>query len=267
VLLFVTLLLIGLIGYYSLSGQQWNHAKSSMPARALPATLSSVELLISAWHLLINAHDPAYTSGLWGITSVELYHGEKVKFLYEQTAVAVSNGLQIKNICEVGVMAAGSSVFMIAIATEAHWWGFDLRDTAWGDRTEIATNLLEKLSPGRTTMTWGSSVRTLPAFAKSNPEVRCDLVLVDGSKNKLLRKADVLALRAISHANTLVFLDEVSSVACVSGTGPCEGLLYGEAGAAYAELVHQHLFTVDHCLEPFPVPEDSVCTGHFRYDV
>jgi hypothetical protein len=67
---------------------------------------------------MITKDVPRYTPGHWGIAS-PLYADTKVKFIMDEIDNAYKNGLEIKTICEVGVMACVSSYLFLLLNPNA----------------------------------------------------------------------------------------------------------------------------------------------------
>ena len=53
--------------------------------------------------------------------------------------------------------------------------------------------------------------------AESAPEIKCDVVFVDGAKGTAARANDLNLFRAISKPGAMVFGDEIDTVSCASG--------------------------------------------------
>ncbi len=107
----------------------------------------------------------------------------------------------------------------------------------------VAFEEFSKWMKGRATMTWGKSQETIPEFGRANPDLKCDLVLIDGEKSKNGRYAwrfarcgtgrgpseraaryrDMVNMRELSHKNTLVLMDEITTLDCVYGRGEESG--------------------------------------------
>jgi len=69
---------------------------------------------------------------------------------------------------------------------------------------------LEAVFPGRITLHDGLSSKTLPAFRRRNPETRCDIFHIDGSHERKDVVIDLDNARDLSHAETLVLLDDTN---------------------------------------------------------
>ena len=114
------------------------------------------------------------------------------------------------------------------------------------------------------------TIRNFLHRCREHPDVRCDVVFIDGSKAYEQRVADLTNFRALSHAKTLVLMDDIASEACLTG-GACEKVPhtnYNSAQAAYRNKVDMRELLVHRCLQD-TVPEfpqdDIVCAGSFLY--
>jgi predicted O-methyltransferase YrrM len=72
-----------------------------------------------------------------------------------------------------------------------------------------AKKLIDKKFPGRHTLIRGDSRETVPAFADSNPDLRFDLVFIDGGHQYEVAQADVMNMRRLSTAKTAVIMDDL----------------------------------------------------------
>lgn len=114
-------------------------------------------------------------------------------------------------VCETGYNVGHSAVtFLSALNSPlARYVGFDLgqlRRLTWS-----SVNLLNRsFFPGQVTMTYGRSTRTLPAFLAQHPTLRCDILSIDGDHSLDGMRADWELLRAHTHANTTIFVDDIA---------------------------------------------------------
>jgi predicted O-methyltransferase YrrM len=238
-------------------------AERTCPESADPLSLEVIRVVLDLYHETVKFWDVSYRRGHDGITAPN-YNDRKTEFVANQVQLAKKNGLKIKNICEVGFMAGASSVLFMLLAPEATWYGFDYA----GEnrlRTVGAGKFLERARPGKAFFILGDSTKTVPEFHSAHPDVKCDLVLVDGAKSDL-RYQDIQNLRAMSHKDTLMLLDEVSNTAYVKGGNDNYQPKWGGAERSYHRAVKDNLMTIPACIEePFPAPLDSFCTGKFKY--
>ena len=152
---------------------------------------------------------------------------------------------------------------------------FDLGDFKWARRADELVREMygRRRFPG---VVFGDSHRTL--FATSEHEaggqLRCDAAFVDGAKTYAGRLQHIRDLRAVSPSGARIFMDEVTSRACVDGTFSnaaehdenCKKLNLGyyEATRAYTEAVRSGLMRVLECEWPSRTNQtDGVCMAEF----
>lgn len=68
---------------------------------------------------------------------------------------------------------------------------------------------LQDKFPGRFFPIKGYSDKTIPAFAKANSSVKCDIILVDGSHTTEGTLVDFRNFKALAHKDTTVFIDDL----------------------------------------------------------
>ena len=115
----------------------------------------------------------------------------------------------VKTVCETGFNAGHSALLFLSTKADIHVYSFDLGVHPYG---RPSVDLLQKTFPGRLNVTWGDSKVTVPAFAKYHPNIKCDIVIVDGGHNYREAKADLRNLRAMAQTsyNFLIIDDHPS---------------------------------------------------------
>ena len=165
-------------------------------------------------------------------------------------------------------MAGASSVLLMFLAPNASWWGFDFpEEHKVKGRTEGAGAFLENAFPNKAKLILGDSLLTVPKFILDHPDLKCDVVILDGGKTYTLRQKDSQNFREISHEHTLVILDEICDNKYVSGEGSdslCDGVQYGDVSKAYRDMVKQNMLTVVDCVEKIST-EHGFCVGKYLY--
>ncbi len=127
----------------------------------------------------------------------------------------------VKTVCETGFNAGHSTFTWLASNPEVHVYSFDIGYHAYA---KPQAELLSGMFPGRLTVTWGNSAQTLPFFRKSNPDVRCDVIVVDGGHTPEIAQADMANFRLMANTNNLVVLDDYPTQ------------YYGSLGIAWKKL-------------------------------
>lgn len=210
--------------------------------------------------------------GQWGIFGNE-HRGVKTNFIHRWLCDYQSRR-QIRTICEIGFMAGHSSLLFLETATQARVVSFDLGDCPW---TRPQGELLATTyGRERFELVLGLSNNTIHAYAREHPGLRCDVVMVDGSKFPEPRYLDLQSFRALSRCQAValapspkrehsppspptarlrspgavLFYDEASSLACVNGSVPPYSRMCGGfegAARAYNRAAREGLVRVVDC--------------------
>jgi hypothetical protein len=100
-----------------------------------------------------------------------------------------------------------SAIAWLGSIPGAHLYSFDL-----GSHDYIGNGSLfvDRLFPGRLTLTLGDSVASVPRFFRENPLVFCDIVHVDGGHTFEIAMADLENLGARLTENGLIFIDDTT---------------------------------------------------------
>ena len=197
------------------------------------------------------------------------YEGVKTRFM-ATGACTLGRARRTRTVCEIGFNAGLSALLLLEAVPDATVFSFDLGDMPWSRR---ADSLLQaaygERFPG---VIFGDSAKTLPAHARQSGGFRCDIIFIDGSKSYRGRLTSVLDARNISRlGRTLVFLDEVSSMACVNGTfdETTEHLDrcrrgFPDAARAYTTASRRGLLNVLECAWPRRYRNvDGICAATF----
>jgi predicted O-methyltransferase YrrM len=130
--------------------------------------------------------------------------------------VRVARNAKARSIAEIGFNAGCSSYALLRYVPDATVVSFDL-----GEHASIAVNkkLIDKKFPGRHTLISGDSRETVPAFADSNPDLRFDLVFIDGGHDYEVAHADIVNMRLLSSDSTALVMDDLVPWASY-GAGP-----------------------------------------------
>ena len=250
-----------------------------------PEAHSRVEALARALSndLTLARNQTSYTvHGLFGIfaraDSYELpsgktrrlpvdYAGVKTSFIYQRVCELARAG-RVKKVCEVGFNAGLSSLLFLEAAPDARVLSFDLGDMPW---SRYADRILHSAYPTRFPgVIFGDSAKTISARNRLRP-LHCDVVLIDGSKTYDGRLSSIVDMRNASRTGAAVFLDEISTRACVDGSlnvhegnNRCSRKEFWPAVRAYAHASRAGLLRVRECAwPPKYVDQDGICVGEF----
>jgi len=201
------------------------------------------------------------------------YEDTKVDFMYTH-ACRFAKHVTRPTVCEIGFNAGLSALLLLESIPNARVLSFDLGDLPW---SRAADKILRKSYgaarfPG---VTFGDSKRTIPQVATKRP-FRCDLSFVDGDKTYQGRYNTLVALRDVASNQSVVFMDEVTSEACVNGTyasdsaqhkRSCAALNHGywPSVRAYNRACREGWLRVQRCVWPRRHPHDGLCIGHISY--
>ena len=120
--------------------------------------------------------------------------------------VQVARRTEARLIAEIGFNAGCSSYALLRYVPDATVVSFDL-----GAHASVAVNkkLIDTKFPGRHTLICGDSRETVPALARGNPDLRFDLVFIDGGHDYEVAHADVVNMRALSSDRTALIMDDL----------------------------------------------------------
>merc|ERR1719235_541477 len=103
---------------------------------------------------------------------------------------------RIKTICETGFNGGhGTLRWLLHSNHQVHVYSFDLGEHPY---SKPAAKFLEDNFPGRHTATWGDSTLTLPHFHQQHPEMKCNLLFVDGGHTHEIAASDLKNFMAMA---------------------------------------------------------------------
>jgi hypothetical protein len=109
-----------------------------------------------------------------------------------------------RTICETGFNAGHSALRFLALST-AHVYEFDI---GWHQYANVSAEFLQQNFPGRFTITWGDSTKSLPSFKQQHPDVTCDLLIVDGGHAYEVALSDLSNFMAMASERHLLAIDD-----------------------------------------------------------
>lgn len=112
-----------------------------------------------------------------------------------------------KLIGEIGFNAGFSTQAFLSHCPDAKVVSFDLVEHGY---TKVAKKIVDGKFPGRHTLIPGDSTKSVPQYARENPDVTFDLVFIDGGHDYEVAKADVLNMRQMCNAKTAVIIDDLT---------------------------------------------------------
>ena len=121
----------------------------------------------------------------------------------------------VRSICETGFNLGHSSFNYLTANRHAIVHTFDIGFHQYAHT--MATFLLARF-PGRLFVHFGDSTQTVPAFARENPNHRCDFLYVDGGHTYPVAMADLLNFAAMADldAGNIIMFDDYPALAWYS---------------------------------------------------
>lgn len=121
-----------------------------------------------------------------------------------------------RHVGEIGFNIGCSSYAFLTAGPETQVVSFDLGENA---ATKAAKTLIDKRFPTRHTLVCGHSGETVPQFKSRNPDLRFDLVFIDGAHGYEQAKADIVNMMPLCTGETVVVMDDLLPW-CWWGVGP-----------------------------------------------
>jgi len=106
--------------------------------------------------------------------------------------------------CETGFNGGHSALVFIHLSS-AKVYEFDLGAHSY---SKAAHDFLDSKYPGRLHMTWGDSTQTIPLFSQANPDVKCDLIVVDGGHSDDVALSDLVNFASMAAKGHRLVIDD-----------------------------------------------------------
>lgn len=110
----------------------------------------------------------------------------------------------IRTVCETGFNGGHSSFMWLQANPNTTVYSFDIGEHRY---SRPMADYLQQRFPGRLTVTWGDSTKTLPAFRKANPAVKCDVISIDGGHTNPVCLSDYNNFRQMASLDNIILLD------------------------------------------------------------
>jgi predicted O-methyltransferase YrrM len=138
------------------------------------------------------------TGGPWdcGCDEVELAHLARI---------ARAPGIRL--IGEIGFNYGLSSYTFLDANPGSLVCSFDLAEFEY---TAQAKQHIDDTFAGRHTLVQGNSVQSLPAFFRLNPQLRFDLIFIDGGHDYEVAQSDLLNMRNMATRDTILVMDDIT---------------------------------------------------------
>jgi hypothetical protein len=142
-----------------------------------------------------------------------------------------------KMIGEIGFNAGCSSHAFLQACPESLVFSFEL---GIFDYTPEGKRHIDKLFPNRHWLIYGNSLRTVPEFHRDNPELKFDLIFIDGGHTYEVARGDLHNMRALATGKTALVIDDLTPwKPC--GVGPTRAWLEArhEGSVSQHELIKE----------------------------
>eukprot|EP00698_Gefionella_okellyi_P015341 TRINITY_DN4329_c1_g2_i1.p1 TRINITY_DN4329_c1_g2~~TRINITY_DN4329_c1_g2_i1.p1 ORF type:complete len:564 (+),score=126.08 TRINITY_DN4329_c1_g2_i1:249-1694(+) len=147
--------------------------------------------------------NPVFSTPIEGHT-----HMTDTEFKVKAHTELVHNTLLVKTVCEVGFNVGHSTVIWLENNPNVHVYSFDFCSNPCSEDT-IA--FLQRKYNNRLTLMCGDSRVTIPQFAREHPDVKCDLIHVDGGHTGDVPLADLRNMRVLANPSYHVLaMDDVN---------------------------------------------------------
>ena len=115
----------------------------------------------------------------------------------------------VNTICETGFNAGHSTLQWLAGSNHTKVYSFDIGIYNY---TRPMANFLKQTFPGRLQLIMGNSLESVPRFSMNNPDVECDVIVVDGGHTVDVALGDLQNLRAMANMqHHVLVLDDLPS--------------------------------------------------------
>ena len=125
---------------------------------------------------------------------------EKLPSYFEQL---LRDHPEIQTIGEIGFNAGHSSLAFLQARDDIHVYSFDIMDHEYA---KVGRDLIKMICPERFRLIEGDSRITVPLFYRENPELKFDLIFIDGDHSLFSVLADIRNMNPFSHMNTILVL-------------------------------------------------------------
>jgi predicted O-methyltransferase YrrM len=117
----------------------------------------------------------------------------------------LSSSIEIKTILEIGFNEGHSSDLFLSnsLATVT---SFDINER---ECVKIGKEYIDIKYPSRHRLNIGDSTKTIPEFIQNNPEMKFDLIYIDGGHDYFVALADLINCKKLAHKDTIVLVDDI----------------------------------------------------------
>ncbi len=112
----------------------------------------------------------------------------------------------VKTVMEIGFNAGHSAEVILSASPDITLTSFDL---GLHDYVSVGKNYIDNNFAFRHRLILGNSLETVPLFTNENPNVKFDLIFIDGGHLYETAKGDLMNCLKLAHDNTIVIVDDV----------------------------------------------------------
>jgi predicted O-methyltransferase YrrM len=109
------------------------------------------------------------------------------------------------SVMEIGFNAGHSAEVFLKYNSTLTLTSFDLGEH---DYVPVAKEYVDMRYSGRHTLFLGDSTITVPEFKEKNPDVKFDIIFIDGGHDYPIAHADLENCRKLAHKDTIVIMDD-----------------------------------------------------------
>jgi len=151
----------------------------------------------------------------WGLGAMPI----QVDYYYRLATLPLIN-----TVCEVGFNAGHSVAVWLQANEKSYVYNFDFVEIPYQAAT---IDYLKGRFGSRFELIQGDSTVVVPKWADEHPNVKCDLISIDGGHSEAVAYADMKNFAKLAHVDTLVVLDDI----CRNCLGKAGGWTAGPTAA------------------------------------
>jgi len=118
----------------------------------------------------------------------------------------LKNYPQIKKIAEIGFNAGHSSNVFLSARKDINVISFDIMNHSY---VKVGKEYIDLKYPNRHQLIEGNSLNSVKAFYKKNPDIKFDLIFIDGEHSFNAALKDIINMKNLASLNTLLVVDDI----------------------------------------------------------